>query len=169
MTAWLLRPALHCPLLQHVPDKNGNTLPPDLTSGSYEIRDLTNKGIGTLFEGKIVYDKTYGHVAYGCGGCCGFYNIFVWFNPLGVPLSLTANQGVDAYNTCSVGAMDVSDSFYNWSTANTTIATVDYYGTHTGHAVGSTTCNTSGQLESPNNHLGCPLKTLTPGWRVART
>ncbi len=39
---------------------NGKTLPSDLTMGSYEIRDLTNKGVGTLFEGKVIYDKTYG-------------------------------------------------------------------------------------------------------------
>lgn len=55
---------------EHVPDKNGNTLPEDLTSGSYELRDLTNVGVGTLFEGKVIYDKTYGHAAYGCGFCC---------------------------------------------------------------------------------------------------
>jgi hypothetical protein len=54
---------------EHVPDKNGNLWPSDLTSGSYEIRDLTNKAIGTLFEGKVIYDKTHGHVAYGCGAC----------------------------------------------------------------------------------------------------
>ena len=51
---------------ERVLDKNGNTLPADLTSGSYEIRDLTNKGVGNLYEGKIIYDKTYGHVTYGC-------------------------------------------------------------------------------------------------------
>jgi hypothetical protein len=47
---------------EHVPDKNGKPLPPDLSSGSYEFRDLTNTGAGTLFEGKVIYDKTYGHV-----------------------------------------------------------------------------------------------------------
>jgi hypothetical protein len=57
---------------EHVPDKNGKTLPEDLTSGSYEIRDLTGSGLGTLFEGKITYDKTYGHAAYGCATCCDF-------------------------------------------------------------------------------------------------
>ncbi len=56
---------------EQVPDKNGKALPQDLTSGSYEFRDLTNTGVGTLFEGKVIYDKTYGHVAYGCAACCG--------------------------------------------------------------------------------------------------
>ena len=52
---------------EHLPDKNGKTLPADLTSGSYEFRDLTDIAIGSLFEGKLIYDKTYGHVTYGCG------------------------------------------------------------------------------------------------------
>ena len=41
---------------EQVPDKNGKTLPSDLTMGSYEFRDLTNKGVGTLFEGKVIYE-----------------------------------------------------------------------------------------------------------------
>jgi hypothetical protein len=57
---------------EHVLDKNGNALPADLTSGSYEFRDLTNKSIGNLFEGMVIFDKTYGHVTYGCAGCCGY-------------------------------------------------------------------------------------------------
>lgn len=57
---------------ENVADKNGKTLPQDLTYGSYDIRDLGNKGIGALFEGKIMYDTTYGHVTYGCGVCCGY-------------------------------------------------------------------------------------------------
>jgi hypothetical protein len=72
---------------EHLPDKSGNTMPENLTSGSFEWQDLTNKAIGTLFEGKIVYDKTYGHVAYGCAACCGYNTPRLSLNPLGVPLS----------------------------------------------------------------------------------
>src|SRR6202011_4458356 len=67
---------------EHVPEKNGTPLPPDLASGSYEFRDLTNTGVGTLFEGKVIYDKTYGHVAYGCAQCCGFSLLRVFYDPL---------------------------------------------------------------------------------------
>ena len=56
---------------EKVPDKNGQALPADITSGSYEIRDLSNKAIGTLFEGKVVYDRTYGHVTYGWSPAVG--------------------------------------------------------------------------------------------------
>src|SRR6266404_9726878 len=54
----------------HANNPDGKTLPLDLDSGSYEVRDLTAAGIGRVFEGKVIYDKTYGHAAYGCGGQC---------------------------------------------------------------------------------------------------
>jgi hypothetical protein len=105
---------------EHVPDKNGNPLPPDLASGSYEFRDLTNTGVGTLFEGKVIYDKTYGHVVYGCGTCCGYAQAQVFYNPIGVPLTNSAFDGVNGYNNCAVTWDDVSGSFYNkWVSAYT--------------------------------------------------
>jgi hypothetical protein len=79
---------------EHVADKNGKTLPADLTSGSYEFRDLTNTGVGTLFEGKVIYDKTYGHVAYGCAQCCGYQRPSLFYNPLGIPFLGTSPNGV---------------------------------------------------------------------------
>ena len=152
---------------EHAPDKNGNALPPDLTSGSYEFRDLTNTGVGTLFEGKIIYDKTYGHVVYGCGTCCGYAQAKLFFNPLGVPLSLTSGDGVDGYENCSLTWDDVSDSFYNkWSTAYTAIATVDYYGTHTGVSVASTTSNTLAYLDGNKHAPLCPQQLFNPSGGV---
>jgi hypothetical protein len=135
---------------EQVPDKNGKLLPQDLTSGSYQLRDLSDKFIGSLYEGKVVYDKTFGHVTYGCAGCCAYSLTQLSFNPLGIPLLSTAATGVDAYNTCSSWWESVDESFYgHWSTASTAIATVDYYATHTGKAVGSTTSSTSGYLLHP--------------------
>jgi hypothetical protein len=70
---------------EQVPDKNGKLLPQDLASGSYQFRDLTDKFIGSLYEGKVVYDKTFGHVTYGCAGCCGYTQTQLSFNPMGIP------------------------------------------------------------------------------------
>jgi hypothetical protein len=154
---------------EHLPDKNGNTLPENLTSGSFEWQDLTNKGIGTLFEGKVIYDKTYGHVAYGCGVCCGYKSgsVLVWYDPLGVPLSLYGNDGVNATDSCSLQIQDVSDSFYGyWAAANTAIATVDNYGTHHGASVGSTTSSTYGQLQMYYRSWSCPIRADSPGGGV---
>ena len=152
---------------EHVPDKNGKTLPPDLTMGSYEFRDLTNKGVGTLFEGKVIYDKTYGHVAYGCGTCCGYAQTVVFYAPLGVPFPGTAGQGVNSYQNCNLDWEDVSDSFWNtWTSANTSIATVNYYATHTGVATGSTTSYASAYLDGPNRPPNCPRQLKTPSGGV---
>ena len=144
---------------ESVPDKNGKLLPADLASGSYEIRDLTNKGIGTLFEGKVIFDKTYGHVTYGCGSCCGFKGgLKLWYNPLGIPFQGTSDNGATCIGTCAGQWEDVSDSIYgSWSTANTSIATVDYYGTHTGQSIGSTTSATGGFLYAASPKTTCPL------------
>src|SRR5437660_3636605 len=94
---------------QSVPDKNGKTLPADLSAGSYEFRDLTNPGLGTLFEGKVIYDKTYGHVAYGCATCCGYNATELYFNPLVIPLpGPPGDSGVWGYSVCDQQYEDVS-------------------------------------------------------------
>jgi hypothetical protein len=148
---------------EHVPDKNGNVLPANLASGSYEVRDLTNIGVGNLFEGKVVYDKTYGHVTYGCGLCCAYAETGLWFNPLGIPFLSSRPTGVDGYDTCDSRWVDVSGPFWgHWSTASGAIATVDYYANHTGHAVGSTSSLTYGILEH-NGIRGCILQQFGPG------
>jgi hypothetical protein len=151
---------------EQLPDKNGKALPADLTSGSYEFSDLTNTGVGTLFEGKVIYDKTHGHVAYGCAACCGydFLNATLMYDPLGVPVGGPAGQGVIAPDMCQGGALaDVSDIFWGaWSTASSSIATVDTHGTHTGVAVGSTTSQTRGCLNDNDPRLNCPRKCTTP-------
>ena len=151
---------------EHVPDKNGKVLPADLVSGSYELRDLSNTGVGNLFEGKVVYDKTYGHVTYGCGMCCGYSNALLDLNPLGIPFGNLADNGVSAQDGCSGVFNDVSSFFYNnWSTANTSIATVNAYGTHRGVAAGATTSSTHGYLEKPAAQGGpsCPKKFFQAG------
>jgi hypothetical protein len=149
---------------ENIPDKNGKTLPANLTSGSYEIRDLTNKGVGTLFEGKVIYDKTYGQVTYGCGSCCGYKASRLWYNPLGIPFFSTSDNGVNGLDTCYGQWFDVSDSMYgNWNTANSGVATVDYYGTHTGQSIGSTSSWTSGFLDAASLKTICPVGNFAPG------
>jgi hypothetical protein len=150
---------------QQVPDKNGKTLPANLTSGTFEWRDLTNKGIGALFEGKIVYDKTYGHATYGCATCCGYYGLAsLNFNPLGIPLLSTSGNGVGVMDSCDSQFTDVSSYFWgNWTTGNTRIATVNTYGTHTGVAVGTTSSNTFSYLEAEGRQApACPIKFFSP-------
>jgi len=146
---------------EQVPDKNGKTLPADLTSGSYEFRDLTHTGAGRLFEGKVIYDKTYGHVAYGCAACCGYdtTSVVLAYDPLLVIFNNIVNQDVVAPDMCQGGALSVVDSsfFGAWSTANTNIATVDHYGAHRGAGVGTTSSFTSGRINDNDALRNCPL------------
>jgi hypothetical protein len=131
---------------EHIPDKNGKVLPIELSSGSYEFRDLNNNLDGSLFEGKLIYEKTYGHVVYGCMICCGYSPPSLLYSPLPIPLYLGAPNGVQSID-CNDNLTDVSTKFYgNWSTVNTGIATVDTRGYHTGVAVGSTSSTTFGSL-----------------------
>ncbi len=121
---------------EHVPDKNGKTLPPDLSSGSYEIRDLTDIGAVSLFEGKVIYDKTYGHVAYGCANCCDYQHPFMAYYALDIPFRGTAQNGVTAYQLCLDMYVGVSSYFWNgWYTGNT------------GVSVGSTSSSTNGTIQ----------------------
>jgi hypothetical protein len=141
---------------EHVPDKNGKTLPADVTSGSFEVRDLTDIAIGSLFEGKITYDKTYGHVAYGCARCCTYSGIGMDFNPLGIPFQGSSQNGVSAWESCANRFVSVSFGFSNgWSTINTAIATVNGTGLHTGHSVGSTGTQAFGRLVT-QRAVNCP-------------
>jgi hypothetical protein len=131
---------------QHIPDKTGKLLPADLSSGSYEFRDLGDPFGGTLFEGKVIYEKTYGHVTYGCMICCDDSAPWLISDPLGIPLLGSSPNGVQTED-CNANILDVSSRFYgNWATANPAIATVASNGTHTGVAVGSTTSGTLGLL-----------------------
>jgi hypothetical protein len=146
---------------EDVPDKNGKTLPADLTTGSYEFRDLTDKFIGALFEGKVIYEKTYGHVTYGCGQCCAYDSPWLTYNPLDIADGFTAPNGVDATD-CNGIVRDVSSKFAgDWTTANPPIATVDTNGVHTGLSVGSTSTTTWGYLIQQGS-LKCPIELLTP-------
>jgi len=138
---------------EHVPDKNGKVLPADLSSGSYEFRDLNDHLAGTLFEGKVIYEKTYGHVTYGCMDCCDDLHPWLTFDPLGIPFSNNAPNGVSSED-CNGTALDLSSSFAgNWNTANHAIATVDFDGTHTGVAVGSTTSSTFGPVMTQHGRI----------------
>ncbi|HXC42390.1 MAG TPA: hypothetical protein VNY51_02585 [Candidatus Dormibacteraeota bacterium] len=132
-----------------VPDKNGKMLPTDLTMGSYEFRDLTDIGIGSLYEGKVIYDRTYGSATYGCANCCGYHSPFLDYDPLGMFTGGLGQNGVEADDTCGDGEVDISGYFVNnWTTANHAVATVSGAGLHTGVGVGSTTSTTNGVYAS---------------------
>lgn len=137
-------------------DIHGKVLPKTLTSGSYQFRDLTNPGTGSLFEGKVIYDLTNGHVTYGCAACCSPRNIFMTFNPFLVGLAASVYDSVSEQDGCGDPVENISGAFSGWGTANSSIATtLSSNGYHTGHAMGSTTSNATGVVIHTNGRNGC--------------
>jgi len=139
-----------------IPDKNGKPLPEGLESGSYKFRELSHSGLGSLFEGKVIYDQSFGHVSYGCAACCAA-SLYIQFldNPLGLGLGLQGLNEVEGLNDCTNSWTDINQDFPNWKTANPAIATTTNLGLHTGMSVGSTTSSTSGYSYKTNGRNGC--------------
>jgi hypothetical protein len=137
------------------PDIHGSTLPKTLTSGSYQFRDLTNPGVGSLFEGKVIYDLTNGHVTYGCAACCSPRSVFMSFDPFMVGLGSGASDGVSEQDTCGDPVEDITNQFPLWATTNSTIASTNNVGYHTGHAFGTTTTNANGTVIRTNGRNAC--------------
>jgi hypothetical protein len=147
---------------ERIPDRTGRILPIALTTGTYEIREVSRSGIGTLFEGKVIYDKTYGNVAYGCANCCGWRGVGLANNPLDIGFGGGAQNGVNGSDTCGGYPEDISYLFSgSWSTVNQSIATVNGSGYHHGVNAGLTSTTATAIIPSyaPRS---CPATRQTP-------
>jgi hypothetical protein len=140
-------------------------LPPDLTMGSYEGQDLTDRGVGNLFEGKVIVDKTYGHAAYGCATCCGYADgAYMYWDPISVLLDFGSDQDVWDIDFCTQTRVSVLDYFppSGWGTGDPSIATANGH-VLTGVAPGSTTNSAQGTLVIGNvESHSCPRVQQSP-------
>jgi hypothetical protein len=100
-----------------IADSDGNTLAPDIMTGSYELRDLDHQTVGQLYEGKLVIDKTYGHAAYGCATCCGYSPPTLPPNPFGGPPGINNDDVMPSTEQCGGDLVDLADDAYNWNKA----------------------------------------------------
>jgi hypothetical protein len=142
-----------------VPDSDGNTLPPDTMTGSYELRDLDHAYVGHLYEGKLVVDKTYGHAAYGCGNCCGYNPPYFGTDPFtGLP-DFNFTESVDSLEACGGGIVDVTGIGYDWKSNNTEVATLPNKVLHT---AGTATGSAEFQLEAEHPYPKCPTPIFGP-------
>jgi hypothetical protein len=150
---------------EQVPDKNGSVLPSDLTMGAYELHDLTDRGVGNLFEGKVIVDKTFGHVAYGCATCCGYGDApYMYYDPIGVALGFGNGQDVWDMDFCTLKEVSVLDYIVpsSWDTGDHAIATASS-AIITGVSVGSTTNFAQGTLTVGGvQALRCPRTQVNP-------
>lgn len=142
-----------------VPDRKGTTLPPDITHGTYSIRDLKRKARGFLFEGKINVDRTFGHAMYGCAQCCGYWPPYMY--PASTTLEvggLGFQQTVWATNSCWF--YDDELGGYNWASSNAGVASVSQQGIVFGLAAGSSTIAADTDYDAPFAY--CPPRTARP-------
>ncbi|HEY6770654.1 MAG TPA: hypothetical protein VI386_38410 [Candidatus Sulfotelmatobacter sp.] len=133
-------------LIHHgVPDRKGNALPADVTSGTYDLEDL-NPGLGgNLIEGKVVLDKTWGHLTYGCLTCCG-YSPYLSPDPVNVTVNGVGGISTFGTNNCTGQSGYGLNSYYSstgkWSSDNTGVAKVTAFqaqGIAPGATIGSAT------------------------------
>lgn len=132
-----------------IPDTKGRTLPPDLAWGTYEIREPGRNADPSLFEGKIIVDKTYGHLAYGCTTCCGDSVPLIVADPTYLETNASAGLEVIATNSCTSLDDDLTGQFSGWGTGNSSIATMNS-NQITGVGVGSTNAFSSGTFNYNN-------------------
>jgi hypothetical protein len=147
-----------------IPDKNGNTLPPDLTSGAYRLQEVSETHQDLLYEGKVITDKTYGHATYGCMVCCGYPQDsggpFILANPTGVAVADSTYADVYGVNGCTGNADWVGGYFPTWWSSDNSILTADDFQI-TGVALGSTYANASASAmpsgDGEDSPDGCPF------------
>jgi hypothetical protein len=107
-----------------IPDAKGAKFPAELTTGSYDVRQPGGAGYPSLLENKIIVDRTYGHLAYGCALCCGYTGTS--FNPdafTGTVGSGT-NDLIWAQDACDQWQDDVTSVSTSWNSDNPPVATV---------------------------------------------
>ncbi len=124
------------------PDKSGTVLPVDLQTGAYQLMDISSHPTPSLYEGKVVTDKQWGHATYGCMICCG--DDLISQSPFNINVGEDALIGVQAQDSCSAAPVDITEYFDFWS-MNTAILTRNA-STYMGHGVslGSTAISARG-------------------------
>jgi hypothetical protein len=141
-----------------IPDKDGKTIPPDVTMGSYELRDLDHLDIGSLYEGKLVLDKTLGHGYYGCGNCCGYSYATLGPDPFSGMINAGGSNQVNSLD-CMDTEYNFTNKAYNWGSLNAAVARLASAYTN---LVGAGSTNGLATVQLENNQRRCPVQTYSP-------
>ena len=109
-----------------VPDKNGQAMPADLKTGAYQLVDTADHPSPSLYEGKVVTDKKFGHATYGCMICCGYNGLQL--NPSPVYSVLYGSAALDAEGMDACGGRTLLNlDWYadpnSWTSYNTSVMT----------------------------------------------
>ncbi len=140
-----------------VPDRNGDALPADVSSVTYDLQDLTPAG-NSLTASTLAVNNTLGNqVIPDCPSCCGDSSVF--FTPATVDCLVDGTCPLTVYgvNSCSGTDVNLDGDFPTWGSDNSSIATVTR-GMVRGVAAGTTTAYAIGDVPDPGvQACGCPL------------
>lgn len=131
-------------------DRNGNAIPATITSGVYEFDQVDDEMVGSLYEGKLILDSTFGHAAYGCANCCGQWAMGLVPDPLGVDVGFTSQDHIYVQNACTGAVTEKTSYGFSWGTGNSTIAGINSSGLVSGSSVGETSSFASINLRTPD-------------------
>lgn len=132
-----------------VADRNGNTLPVDVKTVTYELRDLS-PGVGNLHVGALALDNTFGFSAIPppCPSCCPLVSIAFDSGFLDLPVGTTDPVGIVGINQCTNGSEVLTPDFTTWGSDNVGIAKASYAKVQA-TGPGSTTVYAGGYVNGP--------------------
>ncbi len=132
-----------------VADRSGNTLPVDLKTGTYELRDLS-PGVGHLQVDGLALDDTFGFSAAPppCPSCCPLVSIAFDSGFLVLPFGTTDPVGIVGINQCTGGSVALTPDFGRWGSDNVGIAKASYAKVQA-TVPGSTTVYAGGYVNGP--------------------
>jgi len=144
------------------PDRAGKALPPGLSTGSYEVRDL-GAGPGSLLASSLAPDQTLGpQVSPQLPTCCGIGN--ARFDPSFFDVEIDGMWDPFlsvATDQCSGSTVDISGDMTGWWSSNVGIAKVNP-GKVQGVAPGSTFVNGETDPVYVGEGTNCVLEYLSP-------
>lgn len=149
-------------------DREGNTIPPGITSGVYEFDQVDDDMVGSLYEGKLILDSTFGHAIYGCANCCGYYAGDLAPNPFGIGVGFTGQDRIYVENGCTGAITERTTYGFSWLTGNSTIAGINSSGLVSAFTPGQTTSRAFINLRTPEV-WNCPQQQQEVGNTVAAT
>ena len=144
-----MREALAQLVRQRIPDREGNTLPVDVSSVTYDLQDLTQRS-HSLTVGELAVGGTWGVQAVQppCPECCGQDVLGFSPDPVDLATGNTDTVAIDGIEACNGDPTVLTPDFTSWSSGNSSIASVSYAKVK-GLAVGSTTGYANGLVQVP--------------------
>jgi hypothetical protein len=139
---------------QRIPDRTGNTLPVDVSSVTYDLRDLTPGG-HSLTVGELAVGGAWGFQAVQppCPECCGQDVLGFSPDPIDLATGDTDTVAIDGVLACNGNPAVLTPEFTVWGSDNTGVAKVSYAKVQA-VATGSTTGYANGLVQVPGA-CGC--------------